>query len=43
MKSLATLCQNRIRLGEKGPLYIRATRPTPLQAKAFGLIGVTIA
>ncbi|OIQ79487.1 transposase DDE domain protein [mine drainage metagenome] len=42
MKSLATLCQNRIRLGEKGPLYTRATRPTPLQAKAFGLIGVAI-
>jgi hypothetical protein len=43
MKSLATLCQNRIRLGEKGPLYTRATQPTPLQAKAFGLIGVAIA
>jgi len=43
MKSLATLCQNRIRLGEKGPLYTRATRPTPLQAKAFALIGVAIA
>ena len=43
MKSLATLCQNRIRLGEKGPLYTRATRPTPLQAKAFALIDVAIA
>ena len=43
MKSLATLCQNRIRLGEKGPLYTRATRPTPLQARAFQLIGVAIA
>jgi hypothetical protein len=43
MKSLVTLCQNRIRLGEKGPHYTRATRPTPLQAQAFQLIGVAVA
>jgi hypothetical protein len=43
MKSLATLCQNQIRLGAKGPLYTRTTRATPLQAKAFSLIGVAIA
>ena len=42
MKSLATLCLNRIRLGAKGPLYTRTTRPTPLQATAFSLIGVAI-
>ena len=42
MKSLATLCRNRIRLGEKGPVYTRTTRPTPLQARAFQLIGVAV-
>jgi len=43
MKSPAILCQNRIRLGAKGPLYTRTTWATPLQAKAFSLIGVAIA
>ena len=43
MKSLATLAQAKIRLGEKGPLYTRTTKPTPLQAKAFELIGIAIA
>jgi hypothetical protein len=43
LKSLATLCLNQIRVGENGPLCTRTTRPTPLQAKAFELIGVTIA
>jgi len=43
MKSLATLSLNRIRVGENGPLCTRTTRPTPLQARAFDLIGVTIA
>ena len=43
MKSLSTLSLNRIRLGEHGPLYTRTTRPTPLQARAFELIGVAIA
>ena len=43
LKSLATLCLNRIRVGENGPLCTRTTRPTPLQARAFDLIGVTIA
>jgi hypothetical protein len=42
LKSLATLCLNRIRVGENGPLCTRTTRPTPLQARAFDLIGVTI-
>jgi hypothetical protein len=42
MKSLATLCLSRIRLGENGPLYNRTTSPTPLQARAFELIGVAI-
>jgi transposase len=43
MKSLATLCLNRIRVGEGGPLCTRTTRPTPLQARAFELIGVASA
>lgn len=43
MKSLATLALTRIRLGDKGPLYTRTTKPTPLQARAFKLIGVEIA
>ena len=32
-----------VRVGEDGPLYTRTTRPTPLQARAFALIGVAIA
>lgn len=40
MQSLATLCRIRIRLGENGPLFNRTTKPTPLQAHAFHLIGV---
>ena len=43
MKSLATLCLNRVRVGKDGPLFTRTTRPTPLQARAFELIGVAIA
>jgi transposase len=43
MKSLATLAQAKIRLGERGPLYTRTTKPTPLQARAFQLIGVEVA
>ena len=43
MKSLATLALTRIRLGEKGPLYTRTTKPTPLQARAFELIGIGVA
>jgi transposase len=43
MKSLSTLSLNRIRVGENGPLCTRTTRPTPLQARAFDLIGVPIA
>jgi len=43
LKSLATLCLNRIRVGENGPLCTRTTRPTPLQARAFELIGVASA
>jgi hypothetical protein len=42
MKSLSTLSLNRIRVGENGPLCTRTTRPTPLQARAFDLIGVPI-
>ena len=42
MKSLATLSLTHLRLGEKGPLYTRTTRPTPLQARAFQLIGVPV-
>jgi len=42
MRSLASLCLNRIRLGENGPLYTRTTRPTKLEARAFELIGVDI-
>jgi len=42
MKSLATLSLTHIRLGEKGPLYTRTTRPTPLQARAFQLIDVPV-
>jgi transposase len=43
LKSLATLAMARIRLGDKGPLYTRTTKPTPLQARAFELIGVEVA
>jgi CBS domain-containing protein len=42
MKSLATLSLNRIRVGEKGPVCTRTTRPTLLQARAFELIGVAV-
>jgi len=42
MKSLATLSLNRIRVGEKGPVCTRTTRPTRLQARAFELIGVAV-
>ena len=42
LKSLATLCLNRLRVGEGGPLCTRTTRPTPLQTRAFELIGVAI-
>jgi hypothetical protein len=42
MKSLSTLALTRIRLGDKGPLYTRTTKPTPLQARAFALIGVEV-
>jgi transposase len=42
MQSLATLSRIRIRLGENGPLFTRTTRPTPLQARAFQLIGVEV-
>jgi transposase len=43
LKSLATLAKITIRLGEKGPVYTRTTRPTSLQARAFELIGVKVA
>ena len=43
LKSLSTLAKVQIRLGEKGPLYTRTTRPTPLQARAFELIGIEVA
>lgn len=42
MQSLATLSRIQIRLGENGPLFNRTTKPTPLQARAFQLIGVGI-
>jgi len=40
MKSLATLSRQQIRLGENGPAYTRTTKPSPLQAKAFELLGL---
>jgi hypothetical protein len=43
LRSLATLARLRIRLGDRGPLYTRTTRPTPLQARALALIGLTAA
>jgi len=43
LKSLATLAKSQIRLGEKGPLYTRTTKPTPLQARAFKLLGLAVA
>jgi hypothetical protein len=43
LKSLATLALTRVRLGDKGPLYTRTTKPTPLQARAFQLIGIEVA
>jgi hypothetical protein len=43
MKSLATLARTHIRLGDRGPLYIRTTKPTPLQARAFELIAIEVA
>lgn len=42
MKSLATLALTRIRLGDKGPLYTRTTKPTPLQARAFELLAIEV-
>ena len=41
LQSLAALAKIHIRLGERGPLYIRTAKPTPLQARAFELIGLT--
>ena len=41
LKSLATLSLSRIRVGQGGPLCTKASRPTPLQARALDLIGVT--
>jgi len=43
IKSLAALGLNQVRVGENGPLCTRVTRPTPLQARAFELIGVAVA
>lgn len=43
LQSLATLARMRIRLGENGPLYIRTTKPTTLQARAFQLLGLSVA
>ena len=43
LQSLATLAKLRIRLGARGPLYTRTTQPTPLQARALQLIGLTAA
>lgn len=43
MKSLSTLSRIRIRMGVDGPAYTRTTDPTPLQARAFQLIGVQVA
>ena len=43
LKSLSTLAKSQIRLGEKGPLYTRTTKPTPLQTRAFELIGIEVA
>lgn len=43
LKSLATLCLIKIRLIKDGPVYTRATQPTPLQARAFQLINVQVA
>lgn len=43
LQSLATFSRLRIRLGEHGPLYIRTTKPTTLQARAFQLLGLHVA
>lgn len=40
LKSLASLSLSRIRIGKGGPVYTRTSQPTPLQARAFDLIGV---
>lgn len=40
MQSLATLSRIQIRLGEQGPLFSRTTKPTPLQSRAFQLLGI---
>jgi len=42
MKSLAALSLSRIRIGQGGPLCTRTSRPTPIQARAFDLIGVVV-
>jgi transposase len=39
MAVLGTRCRNRCRIG-KGVSFTRLTEPTPLQAKAFGLLGL---
>ncbi len=43
LESLSTLARIRIRMGERGPLYTRLTKPTPLQSKAFQFLGVQVA
>ena len=43
LESLSTLSHLRIRMGERGLLYTRLTKPMPLQAKAFQLRGVKVA
>ena len=41
LQSLAALAKMHIRLGERGPLYIRTAKPTALQARALQLVGVS--
>ncbi len=39
---LGTLCRNEVRVGEGEHTFMRLTEPTPLQARAFELLGVRL-
>lgn len=40
LQSLAALARTQVRMGEDGPAFNRDAKPTPLQARAFQLLGL---
>ncbi len=42
LKDLATICKNRVRFVDTTTVTEMLTRPTPLQQRAFDLLGVTL-